>query len=332
MYVVCTAFIPHKNNDLTKEGKTVPIACIRCGDLFEAEKDSFTRVYQEDGTFKYPRIDENQKRVKGKLYFKPMDLTGSSEGTAKKPKCSLLKFYQDQIIPALEEKVVQQLSENGKVKVVIVKQEDNAGLHNDKTYLYHINEEFRKRDWIIFNEPPLSPALNVHDSCIFPMLSKKVSSESVVLFGSRVLVGEELHQTIMKVWKDHTNLAAIARAFIQHTQIASSVLYYEGGNDYLYKKGGLHFGIRRTFLNDADGQGVTMVDLAPENKLETNAGNAMHDRAQRGLRNHVPDLRPLYKNAKLSQAMLHVLRPNIEHELMDDDLLEVWFRIEQDRA
>ena len=73
------------------------IACIRCGDLFEAEKYSFTRVYQDDGTFKYPRIDENQKRFKGKLYFKPMDLTGSLEGTAKKPKCSLLKFYPDQI-------------------------------------------------------------------------------------------------------------------------------------------------------------------------------------------------------------------------------------------
>ena len=49
----------------------------------------------------------------------------SLEGTAKKPKCSLLKFYPDQIILALEEKVVQQLSENGKVNVVIVKQEDN---------------------------------------------------------------------------------------------------------------------------------------------------------------------------------------------------------------
>ena len=113
MYVVCTAFIPHENNDLTKGGKSIPIACIRCGDLVEAQKDSFQRVYQDDGTFKYPRIDENQLRVEGEVYFKNYDLTGSSLGTKKDPKCSLLKFYKEQIIPALEEKIVNQLSEGG---------------------------------------------------------------------------------------------------------------------------------------------------------------------------------------------------------------------------
>ena len=263
-------------------GGSIPIACIRCGDLVEAPKDSFQRVYLDDGTFKYLHIDENQLRVEGKLYFKNCDLTGSSEGTTKDPKCSLLEFYKEKIIPALEEKVLEQLSDNGKVKVVIVKQENNAGLHNDKTYLYEIGEEFWKRDWIIFNQPPLSPTLNVHDSCIFPMMSKKVLSESVLLFGSHVLRGEELNQTIMKVWNNHESSASIAHAFIHHSQVANSVLYYEGGNDYLNKKGAMHFGIRRTFIIGEDGEGVPMVYLVPENECETNVGNAVHDGLQGG--------------------------------------------------
>ena len=131
MYVVATAFIPHKGNDITKGGKCVPITCICCDELVEAEKDSHKRVYQEDGSHKYPPIKDNQLRVKGQPYFKSLDLTGSSEGTYKK-KISLLKCYRDIIIPALEEKIVNKLSEGGKIKVVIVKQEDNAGLHMEK--------------------------------------------------------------------------------------------------------------------------------------------------------------------------------------------------------
>ena len=330
MYVVATAFIPHENNDLTKGGKAVPIACIRCGELEVAKEDSHKRVYQEDGTFKYPKIPENRLREAGKTYFKSLELTGSSLESRGKKKVSLLQFYREQIIPALEEKVVNQLSENGTVKVVIVKQEDNAGLHKERNYVYQLSEEFKKRDWIIFNQPPLSPALNVHDSCIFPLMSKQVSGEQAVLFGNRVLVGEELNRTIMSVWNNDDNLCAISRAFIHHTQVVNSVLHYKGGNDYLHKKGGLHFGVRKTFLNDKDGEGVSIFEYAPKMEGETNIGQAMSDRIERGLRFEVPDVRDLFDNAKLQKDMLHILRPNIEHSLMSDDLVEVWYRLEEE--
>ena len=330
MYVVATAFVPHHNNDLTKGGKAIPIACIRCGELEVAEKDSHKRVFNDDGTYGFPKIAENRLREAGKTYFKSLELTGSSLGSGKKRKVSLLQFYKDTIIPALEEKIVNKLSENGTVKVVIVKQEDNAGLHKEKNYVYQLGEEFKKRDWIIFNQPPLSPALNVHDSCIFPLMSKQVSAEQAVLFGNRVLVGEELNRTIMSVWNNDDNLCSISRAFIHHTQVVNSVLHYNGGNDYLHKRNGLHFGVRRTFLNDEDGEGVTLFDHAPENESETNIGQAMNDRKERGLRFEVPDVRKLYDNAKLQKDMLHILRPNIEHSLMTDDLVEVWYRLEDE--
>ena len=149
MYIVCTAFVLN-GSDITAGGKAIPIACIRVGKKVKAKKDSYKRVYNDDGTFSYPKIDENQIRKKGDMYFKSFELTGSSEGTEKSPKISLLKEYQDKIIPALEEKVVQRFGQNGR-KVIIIKQEDGAGLHTDATYLSEMQREFDERGWILFN-------------------------------------------------------------------------------------------------------------------------------------------------------------------------------------
>ena len=64
-----------------------------------------------------------------------MELTGSTEGTDKNPKMSLLKQYRDQIVPDFQHKVVDRFNNGGKRKVCIVLQEDGAGLHTDGTYL-----------------------------------------------------------------------------------------------------------------------------------------------------------------------------------------------------
>jgi hypothetical protein len=54
----------------------------------KAKKDSYKRVYQEDGTYHYPKIPENKLRMKGEMYFESMEITGSNEGTATDPKLS----------------------------------------------------------------------------------------------------------------------------------------------------------------------------------------------------------------------------------------------------
>ncbi len=60
-----------------------------------------------------PKILENQLKRKGKEYFKCMNIiTGSSEGMTKKPTVSLLKMYREQILPAIEEKVVRRFNNN----------------------------------------------------------------------------------------------------------------------------------------------------------------------------------------------------------------------------
>ena len=150
-----------------------------------------------------------------------------------KKKISLLKLYQDTIIPALEEKVVNRFSNNGTVKVCIVKQEDNAGPHNCSTYRNEMKKIFTEKEWILFNQPPQSPITNVHDACIFPMMSKYVSREQAVSFNSTILRPEELHATVMKVWNDKNNLYAMSKAFVAGPQIVSAILDNDGDNNFL---------------------------------------------------------------------------------------------------
>ena len=68
-----------------------------------------------------------------------------------------------------------------KKKVIVVKQEDGAGPHQDKTYLSFMNDEFKRRDWIIFNQPSQSPVLNTCDACYFIMASNKFLKNKVVI-------------------------------------------------------------------------------------------------------------------------------------------------------
>ena len=94
MYIVVTAFVLNEN-DITKGGVSIPIACIRVGKMVKAKMDSYSRVYREDGTYHYPKVDSNLLRRKGEEYFKNVELTVSSNGTEKDQKVSLLVSGDD---------------------------------------------------------------------------------------------------------------------------------------------------------------------------------------------------------------------------------------------
>ena len=76
---------------MTKGGKAIPICCVKCGDLKTAKKTTYKRVYKKNDKFHYPKLDENESKIEGQPHFVPYELTGSSKGTAKDPKFSLLK-------------------------------------------------------------------------------------------------------------------------------------------------------------------------------------------------------------------------------------------------
>ena len=121
MHISVTAFILTNENDISEGGVAVPIAMVRGGKMVSAAKDTYKCVYHPSGLYHYPKIAENKVCTKGQMYFKPVKLSGSSEGTEKKPKILLLKVYKEEIVPAIEEKVVKRFNNNGERKVLILK-------------------------------------------------------------------------------------------------------------------------------------------------------------------------------------------------------------------
>ena len=326
MYICVTAFVLTNNNDIRQGGTAVPISMIRVGSMVKAAKDSYKRVYRPNGSYHYPKVNSNRLRKKGEMYFKSMELNGSSEGTQKCPKVSLLKEYKEKIIPAIEQKVVERFNNGGQRKVIVLKQEDGAGLHNDKTYLREMKTEFwTKREWVLFNQSSQSPTFNVHDMCVFPMLSKAVSREQALTFGSRMLKGEQLNQMVMKVRNDETNLTAIARSFAGHCQIVCAAIHHKGDNIYLKEKGGLSFGIRRTFVRNEKGDGIIPVTLAPEHEGETLTGSFLGESAIDGLKYKSPDVTML-EHARLTDEMVTLLDKYMDKARMTEAHREVWYR------
>ena len=48
--------------------------------------------------------------------------------------------------------------------------------------------------------------------------------------------GEELHETVKKVWNDKSNLPALARVCSVNHQIVCAMLDSNGGNNYLRER------------------------------------------------------------------------------------------------
>jgi hypothetical protein len=98
---------------VTKGGTARRVSCVRVGALWPVERDTYKRVYKGDGTFHYPKIETNRLRRKGELYFKSMEITGSTEGTEKKPKFSLLKYFMEIEIPNMDKLAAEIFAETG---------------------------------------------------------------------------------------------------------------------------------------------------------------------------------------------------------------------------
>jgi hypothetical protein len=105
---------------LQKGGKQYPWHVYELG-KWSRQKRTHTNEYTEMMVhFTIPKKG-NILHKAGIEYFKGMELIGSSEGTPTKPKISLLKIYVEQIIPAIENKVVARFDKNGTRQICIVK-------------------------------------------------------------------------------------------------------------------------------------------------------------------------------------------------------------------
>ena len=114
MYIAMAGFRLN-HNDITKGRQAYPVSLVRARTMVKATKDSFKRVYKKDGVFHYPTIISNRVKVKGNLYFKACEITGSKEGTEKQPNMSLVWTHREIIILDMDE-LAKKLSENGRKK------------------------------------------------------------------------------------------------------------------------------------------------------------------------------------------------------------------------
>eukprot|EP00978_Attheya_sp_CCMP212_P014882 scaffold38207_cov28-Attheya_sp.AAC.1 len=77
----------------------------------KAKKNSYSRVYPNDGTYHYPKDPANILRREGEEYFENWEIQGVSEGTAKNPKFSLLKYKQERLrikLDALKQQITHE--------------------------------------------------------------------------------------------------------------------------------------------------------------------------------------------------------------------------------
>ena len=75
----------------------------------------------------------------------------------------------------------------------------------------------------------------------------------------------------------------LARAYALHHQIVNAMIVNNGKNDFLYEKGGLHFGCRKQFIVDEDGGGVHCIPVdndldEPDTIRAENDGKLKHQR------------------------------------------------------
>jgi hypothetical protein len=173
-----------------------------------------------------------------------LEITGSSEGTAKSPKFSLLKnFYTDIEVPKLKELARQREAATGK-RIRFAYQIDGAGPHQDKKLLTSLNEQLREINSFVFFQPSQLPITNTNDACTFPKLSKDVSREQALNDGSQMARSEDhVWELANTVWGDFP-VETLARAYAGHHQIINAIFRDKGGDTFAQEKNGIHCGIR----------------------------------------------------------------------------------------
>ena len=106
-----------------------------------AEKTVRESVRQEDGTM---RQTWSIKRKKDDLYLVDVAVTGSSDGTAKDPKCSLQRIFEYSIFPAVKKLVGEGGMYEGYKPVCTG---DGAGPHVEAAFLSFIKDSCEREGW-----------------------------------------------------------------------------------------------------------------------------------------------------------------------------------------
>lgn len=192
-------------------------------------------------------------REKGDVYFVDANVTGSNCGTATKPKFALKELWKHHIFPKLDA-----LTRGGPPGIrgpyhgyKVVLQQDGAGPHTEGDLAAYLQGEVGRRDgWLISDQAPQSPYVNVLDLAVFPGMSKQ-HSKLLQRYNGTAVPKSVIESTAQRVWAEMPS-ADIARGFIQAYRVMRMIIQYGGNNKWL-SNGGPHCNVRRDFKNTARG-------------------------------------------------------------------------------
>ena len=115
----------------------------RAGRMEIAQRDTFRRVYHDNGTYTMPVIPENRLRVRRQPYFVNMEITGSATEKGGKPKFPLLKHFRNTLIPKLDNAVAEMSTKMNR-RIVLRYQHDNASPHIEQNFIQFMQTKFPK--------------------------------------------------------------------------------------------------------------------------------------------------------------------------------------------
>ena len=177
-------------------------------------------------------------------------MTGSSQGTSKDPKFSLLNYFENVVFPEIVNLTKPGAKFFGFQPVI---QGDNAGPHNDSRFMNFVKEYCVAKGWLWEPQGPQMPHMNVLDLAVFPAMSRRHCALARSVNGVKVLNEDQIWENALSVFQELPSLK-IANAFVLAKEIANKIMKAKGSNDFLSDaEGGLHARTREQFLPTNDG-------------------------------------------------------------------------------
>ena len=100
---ICAMAFAPIDNDIRKGGRAKKLTITRSGGMKTAQKDTYPRVYNDDGTYCYPKDPDNILRKKGEEYFENWEITGSKKTGKGKSKFALTEWIKDTFMDDLKQ-------------------------------------------------------------------------------------------------------------------------------------------------------------------------------------------------------------------------------------
>ena len=242
--VVAFAFIDNIENG----GDAIKLAFTRCQSHKVAKKT--VRESRRDPNTQRLKYDGKILRTKGDLYKVDCCVTGSNNGTVDSPKFSLMAYFGHTVFNALKDLVKPGGRYDGYTVVI---QGDNAGPHNDATYLKFVKEYCTREGWHWEPQGPQMPHMNVLDLSVFPNMSRRHTQLARDNYGTHVLKEDEIFYVAQQVY-DNLPSSKIASGFIQAHRLARRIIEHGGDNCFLLGgSGGISTGVAKDFDETLNG-------------------------------------------------------------------------------